>query len=212
MPTMHPHRSTRRSVAILVGVAVALVTGCGRATLSPTSAPKTLAPSAAATAIGTLRCSPPPQAPGPGVALIGCFVLSGHVALTGGFVDTLSGSGTAQCATLAAGGTPGFGSGQTAFLAPGPQAETVDGTTLTWSLAIGPGYHGPGTYTVSAAVNGVTLGTDVYVPGDGRSTITATVSTDGSGTLSATGLVDTAGNSEALTETWSCRDAAAPAG
>jgi hypothetical protein len=147
---------------------------------------------------------------GPTSSTFGVFsarvVLKGEMKVTGTFTDTLT-ARHETCDAYANGQVPAT----TLFVVPTPNdATNVNGHTVMYTAGVPinssrNGYHGPGTYTgMSALVSVLIIDNASYLPGDNAAAV-ITVSKDGSGSLTFTGLLDVATNAaETGTVAWSC--------
>jgi hypothetical protein len=136
----------------------------------------------------------------------GHLALNGEIKVQGTFNDTLT-SRMEMCAAYVAGAVPAT----TLWVVPSPNsAALVGGHVVTFTAGVpsdrpSSGYHGPGTYAQpSATVADLIIDNASFVAGDDART-TINVSSDGSGSLSFTGMIDTSTDAaESGSETWMC--------
>lgn len=101
----------------------------------------------------------------------------------------------------------------TLWVVPTPNnSQSIDGHVVAYTAGVpttapSTGYRGPSTYSgASAIVSVLTVDNASFVPGDSAST-TISVSADGDGTMSFSGLVDTATDAaESGRVQWTCTD------
>ncbi|HET9847715.1 MAG TPA: hypothetical protein VFR68_04080 [Candidatus Dormibacteraeota bacterium] len=133
--------------------------------------------------------------------------LHGEIAVHGTFTDTLT-SRRETCRAYVGGAVPAT----TLWVVPTPSnASPVGGHVVTLTGGVptdqpSSGYHGPGTYAQpSAAVAVLIVDNASFLPGnDAR--VSITVSPDGSGSMSFTGMVDTSTSAaESGEERWTCK-------
>lgn len=136
----------------------------------------------------------------------GSVELMGEIAVKGTFTDTLTSRqetcqeyvrGLAPATTLWVVPTPNLGSSVTGHI--------VSLTAGVPSEKPSSGYHGPGTYAEpSATVSVVIVDNASFLPGR-QAHATITVSSDGSGSLTFSGMVDTFNSAvESGREQWTC--------
>ena len=211
------------AAALVLGVVLAASSGPsarpGAVAAPPAVAPAASTPPGGAPAptgplIGPGGCSVAAPPPGPGGAtFVVCYRLSGQVTAEGGFVDRGQGAGALSCAAWAARGDQPAGTEGSVLLLPDPgdAGITVNGQPLGFFLEIG-NYAGPGVYGPSPVAESVTYGTaeSWSTNADTAATLSAQVSPDGSGTVTAGGLRNDAstGGTETVTERWTCSAAA----
>jgi hypothetical protein len=136
----------------------------------------------------------------------GNVTLTGEAPVKGSFTDSLT-ARNETCSEYAQGVEPAV----TLWVVPTPNnAATVDGHTVMFTAGVptakpSAGYHGPGTYTgTSALVSELTVDNASFLPG-ASATAVISVSRDGSGSMSFTGMLDTFNSAEESgSVTWRC--------
>lgn len=138
----------------------------------------------------------------------GTITLHGEIAAQGSFDDTVT-LRHETCAEYVAAAAPAT----TLWVVPTPNTGTpVGGHAIMYTAGIpqnppSRGYHGPGTYSSPSALVSVLLVDNAsFLPG-ATTAATISISADGSGSLSFTGLVDTSSDAlESGRVEWTCRD------
>ena len=136
----------------------------------------------------------------------GNVTLTGEVSVKGSFTDTIT-ARHETCNTYARGIDPAT----TLWVVPTPNnAATVSGHAVAFTAGVpsakpSSGYHGPGKYTGdSALVSELTADNASFLPGTSATTV-ITVSDQGWGSMSFTGMLDTFNSAEESgSVTWRC--------